>query len=218
MNIKYGLLSAVLCAAFSIGCENRNSENVSPNRNNFAANQNTANNAVAGKARAAVDENSNVKANIETETNADQVDFTGTAGIIDKRSSVKSAAVLTEVRAARHENYDRVVFEFEGAEMPSYHLEYIDKPVRACGSGEVVPLTGDGWLEIRFEPAAAHTADGRATVANREQSPNLQIIKEMKATCDFEAQVEWVLGVASPNHYRVLELKKPTRLAIDIKH
>jgi hypothetical protein len=30
--------------------------------------------------------------------------------------------------------------------------------------------------------------------------------------------VEWVMGVSSPNKYRVLELKSPTRLVIDVKH
>ncbi|MBA2378972.1 MAG: hypothetical protein H0V76_05295, partial [Blastocatellia bacterium] len=43
-------------------------------------------------------------------------------------------------------------------------------------------------------------------------------VKDLKITCDFEAEVTWVAGVASPNRYRVLELKAPTRLVVDIKH
>jgi len=43
-------------------------------------------------------------------------------------------------------------------------------------------------------------------------------VKELISTCDFEAEVEWVAGVASPNRYRVLELRNPTRLVVDIKH
>jgi hypothetical protein len=144
--------------------------------------------------------------------------FEGTAGITEKKYEIKQTAILEDVRVGRHEGFDRVVFEFEDAELPSYRVAYIDKPVRACGSGDVVPLAGDGWLEIRFTSAAAHNENGEATVKNRAQSPNLKIIKEMKSTCDFEAEVEWVLGVAAPNKYRVLELKNPTRLAIDIKH
>lgn len=148
---------------------------------------------------------------------AETTDFTGTAGVTEKKYDLRATAVLKAVRAAAHEGYDRVVFEFEGAEMPSYHIEYIDRPVRACGSGDVVPLAGDGWLEIRFTPAAAHTENGAPTVTKRALTPNLKIIKELKATCDFEAETEWVLGVASPNKYRVLELKNPTRLAIDVR-
>ena len=121
------------------------------------------------------------------------------------------------MRAARQENFDRIVFEFQGAEMPGYHLEYIDKPVRACGSGNVVPLKGDGWLQIRFTPANAHTEDGEATVKVREMAPDLPIVKELKSTCDFEAEVEWVAGVSRPT-ISASETEKPDRLAVDIKH
>jgi hypothetical protein len=219
MNIKLLLLAA--CFLNFIACGNQQTENVTVNQNR---NQNAVNNLQNDSAYRS---NPGVGAGAmeipkeeKTSSNAEnaQSDFTGTSGVTDKKHDTKNTAVLRDVRAAAHDGYDRVVFEFEGAEMPSYHIEYIDKPVRACGSGDVVPLKGDGWLEIRFTPAAAHTEDGEPTVKQRSMTPNLKIIKEMKATCDFEAEVEWVLGVASPNRYRVMELKNPTRLAVDIKH
>ncbi len=145
-------------------------------------------------------------------------EFEGTSGIVDKKYDLTGVAVLADVRTGRHNGFDRIVFEFRGDEMPGYHLEYIDKPVRACGSGNVVPLPGDGWLQVRFEPAVAHTYEGKPTLAFRELAPKLPNLLELKSTCDFEAQVEWVAGVASPNHFRVVELKAPTRLAVDIKH
>jgi hypothetical protein len=125
---------------------------------------------------------------------------------------------MREVRSATHPGYDRVVFEFDRDEMPTYHLEYIDKPVRACGSGDTVPLAGDGWLEVRFTDAQAHTPEGEPTIKDRTRSPNLPVVKDLKITCDFESEVTWVAGVSSPNRYRVLELKSPTRLVVDIKH
>ena len=153
------------------------------------------------------------------ETAEDISDFEGTAGITEKKNpGVTGVAIMSAVRSARHGNYDRVVFEFLGNEMPTYHIEYIDRPVRACGSGDVVPLAGDGWLEVRFTDAQAHTPEGDATIKDRNRSPNLPIVKDLKITCDFEAEVTWVMGVASPNRYRVLELQNPTRLAVDIKH
>ena len=155
-----------------------------------------------------------------TEAPSDDIaDFEGTAGIVEKKNpDITGIARMSEVRSARHGNYDRVVFEFQGNEMPTYHLEYIDKPVRACGSGDVVPLAGDGWLEVRFSDAQAHTPEGEATIKDRSRSPNLPIVKDLKITCDFESEVTWVMGVASPNRYRVIELKDPVRLAVDIKH
>lgn len=149
-----------------------------------------------------------------SETSAD---FEGTAGITEKKSPT-GGVLLKETRSAKHGNFDRVVFEFEGAQLPSYKIEYIDKPVRACGSGDVVPFQGDAWLSVRFTGANAHTEAGEPTIKDRTRSPNHTIIKDLKLICDFEAEVEWVLGVSSPNKYRVLELKNPTRLVVDVRH
>ncbi|MGD9630123.1 MAG: hypothetical protein AB7V18_12840 [Pyrinomonadaceae bacterium] len=155
------------------------------------------------------------------ETAAGTEGFEGTAGITDKENpKIKGSAVMSYVRTATHNGYDRVVFEFLGGELPNYHVEYVDKPVRACGSGDVVPFSGEAWLQVRFSPSQAHSPDGDATipVKDRARSPNFPVVKDLKLTCDFEGEVEWVMGVSSPNHYRIIELKDPTRVAIDIKH
>ncbi|HUE96550.1 MAG TPA: hypothetical protein VMN39_07810 [Longimicrobiaceae bacterium] len=140
-----------------------------------------------------------------------------TAGNTTVEKRVSGVATLAAARAASQPGFDRFVIEFRGTELPSYHIEYIDRPVRECGSGHVVEVAGDGWLLIRLEPARAHTDEGVATITERSTDPRLPIILQTRIVCDFEAQVEWVLGVASPNRYRVLELVDPTRLVVDIR-
>ncbi|MBA4159064.1 MAG: hypothetical protein H0X65_16535, partial [Gemmatimonadetes bacterium] len=44
------------------------------------------------------------------------------------------------------------------------------------------------------------------------------VLKQLTLICDFEAQVEWVLGVSSPNRFRVIELHEPARLVVDVRH
>jgi hypothetical protein len=141
-----------------------------------------------------------------------------TAGIVSVDHPVTGAALLTDVRVGDNEGFDRMVLEFHGDEMPSYHIEYIDRPVRECGSGATVQLAGDAWLAVRLEPANAHTEEGQPTITDRVMSPALPVLLELRITCDFEAQVEWVLGVASPNRFRVMELADPTRLIVDVRH
>lgn len=141
-----------------------------------------------------------------------------TAGIVDVERPAVGVALLVSVRAAAHDGFDRVVWEFAGEGVPGYHVEYVDRPVRECGSGRVVPLPGDGWLAVRLSPAAAHDEAGRPTAAPRARSPGLPVVLELRSTCDFEAIVEWVLGVRSPNRYRVLELADPPRLVVDVRH
>jgi hypothetical protein len=139
-----------------------------------------------------------------------------TAGRIARDHRVTGVATLREVRTARHEGADRIVFVFAGAELPSYAVEYVDRPVRECGSGHVVTLAGDAWLSIRMEPARAHDDEGRATISDRDRRPELPVVRQLRVTCDFEAVHEWVAGVATPNRFRVLELREPTRLVVDL--
>jgi hypothetical protein len=40
----------------------------------------------------------------------------------------------------------------------------------------------------------------------------------MTLICDFEGQVEWVLGIAAPAAYRVSELTGPARLVLDVSY
>jgi hypothetical protein len=141
-----------------------------------------------------------------------------TAGIVEHKPAPRGVALLTGVRAARHDGFDRIVFEFGSGSPPGYHLEYIDKPVRKCGSGDATAIAGDGWLEVRIEPAYAHTPSGAPTIRDRDQQLDLGVVKELEQTCDFEAVVSWVVGVKRPNRYRVLTLNEPLRLVVDVKH
>lgn len=140
-----------------------------------------------------------------------------TAGVVDRPRSDSAPARLIAARTEGHDGFDRTVFEFD-KRLPGYHTEYIDRPVRKCGSGKVAQVAGDGWLEVRMYPARAHTEEGEPTVAERERMLNMKVLSELELTCDFEAVVTWVLGVQSPNRYRVRELSSPPRLVIDVRH
>lgn len=141
-----------------------------------------------------------------------------TAGITHVERTNVGVATAVATRVARHEGFERFVLELAaGDTLPGYHIEYIDRPVRQCGSGHAVELVGDGWLSIRLEPARAHTDDGRPMLRERRLLPRQPVIREAVLTCDFEAHLEWVLGVSSPNRYRVIELSEPARLVVDIR-
>lgn len=142
-----------------------------------------------------------------------------TAGIISDSSKLPADtfSVVVAIRTAPHANYDRIVFEFSGAGIPNYHLEYVDKPVRACGSGKVVDLPGDGCLMIKFLSARMHH-EGTSTIDERDHKLDFPIILRLVSTCDFENVVAWVAAVSTPNKYRLMELNNPPRLVVDIMH
>ena len=126
--------------------------------------------------------------------------------------------VLVDVRSGHHEGYDRVVFEFSGDAAPEWTTEYIDRPTHECGSGKQRYLAGAGWLQIHFEGTAAHTEEMEATIENRDRALSLPNLQQLTLTCDYEGNVIWVLGLELPSRYRVVELKNPTRVVIDVQH
>ncbi|WP_426756582.1 AMIN-like domain-containing (lipo)protein [Myxococcus sp. Y35] len=137
---------------------------------------------------------------------------------VQLKRSTAQAVTLRSVRAGTHADFDRVVFEFDGPQVPGYQLQYVDKPIIQCGSGDETPVAGQAWLQVTLTPARGHDDQGRATVAALELKPRLPTLLELVRTCDFEAEVTWVLGTKARGEYRVMALRDPTRLVVDVKH
>ncbi len=144
--------------------------------------------------------------------------FTGTMEPIHRARSAPPVTILREVRAAAHAGFDRVVFEFAAGPLPGYHVEYAAGPVYQCGSGDEVSVAGEATLTVRLDAAQAHDDQGNATIEERRRVLTLPALKELMIICDFEAQVEWVAGLAARTPYRVAELSEPPRLVVDVQH
>jgi hypothetical protein len=125
--------------------------------------------------------------------------------------------MLRAVETSSEPGYDRVVFVFAGDSAPGYRVEYASAPVRRCGSGDPVSLAGTQQVVVRFEPASAHDERGNPAPVERDRALGLPAVNEMKLVCDFEGQVEWVLGVAAASPFRVSELTGPARVVVDIR-
>ena len=139
-----------------------------------------------------------------------------TAGVTDRVRTMARPVTLRDVRVGVNQGFDRMVLEFAGSEVPGYRVEYVDGPAQ-CASGEPVGVAGDGALAITLRGTQAHDDRGQVTVSPRERRLQMPLVKEYEFTCDFEGEVQVVLGVASPNRYRVTELQNPTRLIVDVQ-
>lgn len=124
---------------------------------------------------------------------------------------------LMDVRTGKHEDFDRVVFEFRDA-VPGYRVEYISPPATECGSGFDVPVNGDAALQVQMSPAAAHNDAGESTFALQELSPGLPSILEVERTCDFEGILTWVVGLVEEADFSVFTLQEPARVVVDVAH
>jgi hypothetical protein len=144
----------------------------------------------------------------------------GTAPVTATAPASLEPPLLQDVRAASHEGYDRIVFEFEGAGVPGYVVEYTPDAV-ACGSGvDRAAELGGGMvpaaiLRIQMQPANAHTEEGQPT-APLTIEPNLSALRAGLLTCDFEADVTFHLALTAEQPFAVSVLNDPPRLVVDI--
>ena len=129
---------------------------------------------------------------------------------------IPGTVVLRDVRTGDQQTFDRVVFEVEGPKLPDHDVKYVERPVH-CGSGEPAQVDGRAFLQVRLSPARAHTEAGAPTVATLQRKVRLPVIREIRATCDFEGEVVWVVGLSARKEFRISELDGPSRLVIDIE-
>ncbi len=126
--------------------------------------------------------------------------------------------LLADVRAARHEGFDRVVFDFGVTSRPGYRVEYVTAPIQQCGSGNQETVDGSAFIQVRMTPAAAHDDAGQPTFGPTELLPGLLTILEVQQICDFEGNVTWVLGLSEEVDFVVSALPDPFRVVVDVAH
>lgn len=132
-------------------------------------------------------------------------------------------AYLVDVRAAGHEGLDRVVLEFDGSDVPSYRVAYVSPPILRDGSGALVPVAGEAYLELRLTPASCLDVTGedlRWTYdgPDRVTAVDGQVVSEVVKTADFEATLAWTVGLPRPLPFAAQFLQSPLRLVVDILH
>ena len=133
----------------------------------------------------------------------------------------KRTALLTKVRAARHEGFDRVVFEFRRA-LPGYDVRYVSRPVREDGSGRVVRIDGNFVVQIRMENALdADLSREEAPptyTGPRRFAPGTPEVVELARSGGFEGVLTWVAGLQDRVDFRVKTLTAPPRLVVDFRN
>jgi hypothetical protein len=124
--------------------------------------------------------------------------------------------MLVAVRTGSHDGYDRLVLQFRN-DLPSWRVNYVDQV--ASESGETVPLEGAAFLYVDTHPASGHedTAPFKQTYTGpRTLSPRYPMLRQVAWVDDFEGHVGFGLGLQRRTGFRVLELREPARLAIDV--
>ena len=121
---------------------------------------------------------------------------------------------LVTIRASHQAGFDRIVYEFQGGLPSSRQVRYVHRLI-SDGSGRRVRIAGRAVLEVRFENAVAHDAQGE-TVLKRKAFALPNIMTTVRAG-DFEGVTTYGIGLAKRTPFRVFTLKNPSRVVIDVR-
>ena len=147
----------------------------------------------------------------------------GTEPVVARGDGTRTA-LLERVELARHEGYDRVVFEFRNA-LPGYRVEYVKPPLYEDGSGDRVDVAGSAFVVVRMERASGfdlETGEGELVYEGPRRltgsRAGTSTVREVVRTGDFEAVLTWAVGLADRVGFRVLTLDDPARLVVDFRN
>jgi hypothetical protein len=127
-----------------------------------------------------------------------------------------TAPTLTQITAAHHPGYDRLVFQFSGGLPAQRSASYVPRII-ADPSGLPVSVVGSALLHVVFSNANGHDAQGHGTYgAVRRTFPLPGIIQVVNAG-DFEAVLSFGVGVARAEPIHMFTLTGPSRVVIDVR-
>jgi hypothetical protein len=147
-----------------------------------------------------------------------------TWGSLAKSQEPTAVAPLVNVRAGRHDCYDRLVLDIRAA-ANGYRVEYVPEVYRDP-SGEPVPLRGGAKLQIVVYAPAYDVETGESTFVPANQSELVNVsgfstFRQVAFAGSFEGQSNIGLGVRARLPFRVFTLDGPgtaSRIVVDVAH
>jgi hypothetical protein len=128
---------------------------------------------------------------------------------------------VTDVRAAAHDRYDRVVFDLagKGGGTPGWRVEYVDK-ASDDGSGHAVEVDGDAILRVSLSGTATPMDSGVEEFSGDRLEPaGTASVNEIVYRYWFEGYTTAFLGIDEGERpFRVFLLENPTRVVVDVQH
>jgi hypothetical protein len=139
-------------------------------------------------------------------------------------ATATGTALLERIAVARHEGYDRVVFQFRN-HLPAYRVEYKAPPFAEDGSGTPVDVAGGAFVVVRMEPASGfdlETGEGQLVYKGPKRiagaDVGTSIVRELVRLGDFEAVLTWAIGLEERIDFRLERLADPPRLVVDFRN
>jgi hypothetical protein len=124
---------------------------------------------------------------------------------------------VTDLRIGRHDGFDRVVLEFDGAGTPGWDVRYVAEAA-SQGSGELVEIPGDGTLQVTVRGVGYPFDTGIEEYAGprRISVEDTANVTEVVFDSTFEGTTVVFVGTESETPFRVYLLEGPPRIVIEV--
>ncbi|MCQ8768751.1 AMIN-like domain-containing (lipo)protein [Streptomyces telluris] len=145
-------------------------------------------------------------------------------GSLPKVSTDTAYRSLLDVRAGRHECYDRLVFDVQGTgDRPiGYRVEYVDR-LQQDGSGDVIPVGGGAILAVRVAAPSYDTSTGEPRYPGHAGQPlpgvdltGFRTFQDTRFASSFEGDTLVGVGVRARLPFRVFQERN--RIVVDVAH
>lgn len=147
------------------------------------------------------------------------VEIPWTKNRVSRDPAAKAArSGVMEVETSRHDAFDRVLFRFtDSTPFPGYRIEIIDAATTLACDGEErsLDLGAERTLVVRLIPARPE-GDG-LDAPDRMRSTGGTRLAQAATLCVVDGEVVWGAGLRSGDEVRLLELRGPQRLAVDVR-
>jgi len=173
--------------------------------------------------------------------------FEGTLGPATGAPPGATPVTLRDVRVGTSSSFDTIVFQFDGASVSGYSVQYVDRipscPIPAVPPTAAIPTvastrgratstpTPSGPTETPVPtPTPFGSVAGKAIIAVKLEPVTTGgglsrtdfrggqgALTQATQVCENQNVVAWVVGVAAQKPFRVTTLTNPARLVIDLQ-
>ncbi len=126
---------------------------------------------------------------------------------------------VTDIRAGRHDGFDRVVFETGGTGAPGWDVRYVAQ-ASSQGSGDPVEVSGEAVLQVTVTGAGYpfDTGQEEYPVGSPVAAPDTATVTEVVFDGTFEGQSVAFVGTSAQAPFRVYLLEDPARVVVEVAH
>lgn len=125
--------------------------------------------------------------------------------------------LITGVRLAGHENFDRVVFDLVGAGSPGWITEFDATPTDQA-SAAPIEYAGSTALQVTLTGITPVAEDGSTQPLPDAAPVEGRVITEVVNGSIFEGHAQFVIGLEGDSPYSVSLLEDPQRVVVDVLH